>query len=273
MPVVQSAQRQFAGAQNQPESASVLTVFAEPHRGYPRMKVYYRIIEDRLALVSRQSFDERDPTIGRVNSNRFEPPTVESFKHALSRLEGIALSRIISFQFSSQGQDQPPSTQLSTLDGAAPGVSPMRPFVIYVTPSIDGAAEIALSEGEPGKAASSLRPEGWSICCPKVWADDEWCADRKCIKSVPKSRILKLTLDIRLAYIRSDEMHLRIPPKKRALYQATDFFFANGRRPQVWLVDGSPRRSAFAWQIVTFALFPHAYSSTNSQVPSNNDPI
>ncbi|KAF8313677.1 hypothetical protein DL93DRAFT_2228435 [Clavulina sp. PMI_390] len=179
---------------------------------------YYQIVEDRLALLSKQPFDQRDPTIGRVGANRIQPSTVESFKHALSRLEQIPLSRIISFCFSSDvsSQDQSDIAVLSTVDSAAPGASPARPFIITVSPIINGVAEVALSTTEPGKATSSLCPEGWVTCRPGGGYSHV---------NVRNPSGTHLT-------------HQLVTGLK--LYPKQDFCFVNMKRPSIWLLDGVP---------------------------------
>ncbi|KAF8313639.1 hypothetical protein DL93DRAFT_2080961 [Clavulina sp. PMI_390] len=87
-------------------------------------------------------------------------------KKALSRLEKIHYSRIISFRFGSSdnSQDISDSSTVSALDTAAPGASPNRPFIIHVTRVHAGVADVAESPTKEGKAASGERPVGWATC-------------------------------------------------------------------------------------------------------------
>ncbi|KAF8313678.1 hypothetical protein DL93DRAFT_2156164 [Clavulina sp. PMI_390] len=176
---------------------------------------FYRIVENHLALVSRQAFNDVTPTLGRVAVDRIIPATVDSFKDALSRLEGISRSRIISFQFSSdsESQDISNSMRLSVLDRAAPGLSPDRPFFIFVTEIKDGVADVAMSKTDPRKAVSSLRPEGWATC-------------------VPGKNYAQLRLRSPHGLRQVDEGVLVRPGQ--------DFFYADVSRPHMFFRDGIP---------------------------------
>jgi hypothetical protein len=53
--------------------------------------VYYRLYDDDGEAVSKTSFDESDPSLGRINTFTIPPPhTVASLKDCLVHVEGVS---------------------------------------------------------------------------------------------------------------------------------------------------------------------------------------
>ncbi|KAF8313627.1 hypothetical protein DL93DRAFT_2228397 [Clavulina sp. PMI_390] len=181
---------------------------------------YYRITEDSLALTCQQAFDPQDPSMGRVLAHRILPPTVSSFKKALSRLEGISFSRIIALKFSTDPESSAllDTITLSTMDRAAPGASPSRPIIITIAKVVNGVAEVVMSTTEPGKAATAERPDGWAICDCRLTSTSSLSARLDNLDGVV------------------------LTPARISVYPSSDLFFANVKRPQAGVRDGKPMK-------------------------------
>ncbi|KAF8313651.1 hypothetical protein DL93DRAFT_2167762 [Clavulina sp. PMI_390] len=178
--------------------------------------VYYQVIENGLARISLQSFDDRDPSIGRIATSRLFPSTVKTFKSALYSLEGIRSSRIISFLLTRNSSESLSDTvPLSAENNATLGASPLCPFTILVTQMEDGVADVALSSGEPGKANSSDCPEGWGTCVVGPPEKGTW------------TRLRTLT-------------GINLLDTGIKIHGAQSFFYANLKKPVVLLANAKP---------------------------------
>ncbi|KAF8313652.1 hypothetical protein DL93DRAFT_1155002 [Clavulina sp. PMI_390] len=168
---------------------------------------FYQVIMNGVAQMSAQSFDDRDYSMGRVVASRLFPQTVKAFKTALTDLESIKTSRIISFLITRNGPPEGAADNvvLSSEDGS-PGTSPRRPFTIMVTSVEDSVAEVALVPNHHDRAVSPLAPEGWATC--------------KLTESWPYAQLRTLS------GVHGIDTEVHVPVEK-------SFFYANLRRPVV----------------------------------------
>jgi hypothetical protein len=93
--------------------------------------VYYRVYDEDCGAVSKTSFDEDDPSLGRVNTLSVPPPhTVSCLKNFIIRSEGISGHNVDLFE--DEGSESPmnDSDALTLLSDTFPGFVEDRPIAI-----------------------------------------------------------------------------------------------------------------------------------------------
>ena len=92
--------------------------------------MYYRVYDDHGGAVSKTSFDENDPSLGRVNTLSVPPPhTVSSLKNLIVMSEGISGHNVQLFEDEGSESAMNDSDAL-TLSDTFPGFTEDRSIAI-----------------------------------------------------------------------------------------------------------------------------------------------
>ena len=84
--------------------------------------MYYRVYDDDGGAVSKMSFDENDPSLGRVDTLSVPPPhTVSSLKNFIIMSEGISGHNIQLFEDEDTESAMNDSDALTLLSDTYPG--------------------------------------------------------------------------------------------------------------------------------------------------------
>ena len=107
-----------------------------PH-GY---SVHYRVYDDDGEIISKTSFDENNPTLGRVNTLSVPPPhTASSLKNRISISEDLSGHNVQLFEDEASDSAMNDSDALTLLSDTFPGVIEDRPIAItYESGTKDG---------------------------------------------------------------------------------------------------------------------------------------
>jgi len=96
-----------------------------------RLSVYYRVYDDDGGAVSKTSFGENDPSLGRVNTLSVPPPhTVSCLKNFIIRTEGISGHNVQLFKDEDSESAMNDSDPLTVLSDTCPGFIEDRPIAI-----------------------------------------------------------------------------------------------------------------------------------------------
>jgi hypothetical protein len=92
--------------------------------------VYYRVYDEDCGAVSKTSFDEDDPSLGRVNTLSVSPPyTVSCLKNLIIMSEGISGHNVQLFEDESESAMND-SDALTLLSDTFPGFIEDQPIAI-----------------------------------------------------------------------------------------------------------------------------------------------
>ena len=98
-----------------------------PHR----FSVYYRVYDGDGGTVSKTSFGESDPSLGRASTLSVPPPhTVSSLKNFIMRSEGISGHNVQLFEDENSESAMNDSDALTLLSDAFPGLMEDQPIAI-----------------------------------------------------------------------------------------------------------------------------------------------
>jgi len=93
--------------------------------------VYYRVYDDDCGAVSKTSFNEKDPSLGRVNTLSVPPPhTVSCLKNFIIMSEGILGHNVQLFEDEGSDSAMNDSDALTLLSDTFPGFVEDRPIAI-----------------------------------------------------------------------------------------------------------------------------------------------
>ena len=100
------------------------------HRPH-QFSVYYRVYDDDGDIVSKTSFDENNPSLGRVNTLSLPPPhTVSSLKNRVITSEDLSGHNVQLFADESSDSAINDSDALTLLSDTFPGFIEDRPIAI-----------------------------------------------------------------------------------------------------------------------------------------------
>jgi hypothetical protein len=95
--------------------------------------VYYRVYDHDGGAVSKTSFDEDDPSLGRVNTLSVPPPhTVSCLKNFIIRSEGISGHNVDLFEDEGSESAMNDSDALTLLSDTFPGFIEDRAYSNYI---------------------------------------------------------------------------------------------------------------------------------------------
>ena len=108
----------------------------QPHK----FSVYYRIYDDDGDVVSKTSFDENNPSLGRVNTLSVPPPhTVFSLKNRVIASEDVSGHDVQLFEDESSDAAMNDSDAFTLLSDTFPGFIEDQPMAItYESGTTDG---------------------------------------------------------------------------------------------------------------------------------------
>ena len=93
--------------------------------------MYYRVYDDDIGAVSKTSFDENDPCLGRVSTLSVPPPhTVSSLKNLIVMSEGISGHNVQLFEDEGSESAMNDSDALTLLSDTFPGYTEDRSIAI-----------------------------------------------------------------------------------------------------------------------------------------------
>ena len=93
--------------------------------------MYYRVYDDHGGAVSKTSFDENDPCLGRVSTLSVPPPhTVSSLKNFIVMHEGISGHNVQLFEDEGSESAMDDSDALTLLSDTFPGSTEDRSIAI-----------------------------------------------------------------------------------------------------------------------------------------------
>ena len=93
--------------------------------------MYYRVYDDDSGAVSKTSFDENDPSLGRVSTLSVPPPhTVSSLKNLIVMSEGMSGHNVELFEDEASESAMDDSDALTLLSGTFPGFTEDRSIAI-----------------------------------------------------------------------------------------------------------------------------------------------
>ena len=93
--------------------------------------VYYVVYDDDGEIVSKTSFDENNPSLGRVNTLSVHPPhTVSSLKHRIIMSEDLSDHNVQLFEEGASDSAMNDSDLLTILSDTFPGFTEDRPIAI-----------------------------------------------------------------------------------------------------------------------------------------------
>ena len=93
--------------------------------------MYYRVYDDDSGAVSKTSFDENDPCLGRVSTLSVPPPhTVSSLKNLIVMSEGILGNNVQLFEDEGSESAMNDSDALTLLSDTFPGCTEARSIAI-----------------------------------------------------------------------------------------------------------------------------------------------
>jgi len=93
--------------------------------------VYYRVYDDDGGAVSKTSFDENDPSLGRVNTLSIPPPhTVSSLKNHIIQSEDLSGQNFQLFEDEGSDSAMNDSDALTLFSDTLPGFIEDRPIAI-----------------------------------------------------------------------------------------------------------------------------------------------
>ena len=109
------------------------------HRPY-RFSVYYRVYDDDGDVVSKTSFDENNPSLGRINTLSVPPPhTVFSLKNCVFASEDLSGHDVQLFDDESSDSAMSDGDALTLLSDTFPGFMEGQPMAItYESETTDG---------------------------------------------------------------------------------------------------------------------------------------
>ena len=107
-----------------------------PHK----FSVYYRVYDDDGDIISKTSFNQNNPSLGRVNTLSVPPPhTVSSLKNRVIISEDLSGHNVQLFKDEGSDSDMNDSDALTLLSDAFPGSIEDRPIAItYESGTADG---------------------------------------------------------------------------------------------------------------------------------------
>lgn len=109
--------------------------------------VYYRYYNKEGETASKMSFDEDDPTLGRINSLSVAPPfNVSSLKARLAKVEGIAANNLQLFEDLSADSPMNDSDSIALLTDQYPGSTADEPMAFVCLNSVDSLSASKLPE-------------------------------------------------------------------------------------------------------------------------------
>ena len=98
-----------------------------PHK----FSVYYCIYDDDGEIVSKTSFDENNPSLGRVNTLSVPPPhTASSLKNYIIKSEDVSVNNVLLFEDEGSESAMNDSDTLTLLSDTFPGSKEDRPIAI-----------------------------------------------------------------------------------------------------------------------------------------------
>ena len=102
--------------------------------------VYYHVYDDVAEIVSKTSFDESNPTLGRVDTLSVPPPhTVSSLKNCIIKSEDVSGHNVQLFEDEGSESATSDSDALTLLSDTFPGFTEDRPVAItYESGTKDG---------------------------------------------------------------------------------------------------------------------------------------
>ena len=108
----------------------------EPHN----FSVYYCIYDDDGEIVSKTSFDENNPSLGRVNTLSVPPPyTASSLRNCIIKSEDVSGHNVQLFEDEDSEFAMNDSDALTLLSDTFPGFIPDRPIAVtYESGTITG---------------------------------------------------------------------------------------------------------------------------------------
>jgi len=93
--------------------------------------VYYRVYDDDGEIVSKTSFNENNPSLGRVNTLSVPPPhTASSLKNCIIKSEDVSGHNVQLFEDEGSGSAMNDSDALNLLSNIFPGFTEDRPMAI-----------------------------------------------------------------------------------------------------------------------------------------------
>ena len=93
--------------------------------------MYYRVYDDDGGAVTKTSFDENDPSLGRVDTLSVPPPhTVSSLKNFIIMSEGISGHNVQLFEDEDTESATRDSDVLTLLSDTFPGFTEDRPIAV-----------------------------------------------------------------------------------------------------------------------------------------------
>ena len=93
--------------------------------------MYYRVYDDDGGAVSKTSFDENDPALGRVDTLSVPPPhTVSCLKNVIIMSEGISGHNVKLFEDEDTESAMNDSDALTLRSDTYPGFTEARPIAI-----------------------------------------------------------------------------------------------------------------------------------------------
>ena len=93
--------------------------------------VYYHVYDDVAEIVSKTSFDESNPTLGRVDTLSVPPPhTVSSLKNCIIKSEDVSGHNVQLFEDEGSESATSDSDALTLLSDTFPGSIEDRPIAI-----------------------------------------------------------------------------------------------------------------------------------------------
>ena len=99
--------------------------------GLTTFSVYYRVYDDDGDIVSKTSFDENNPSLGRVNTLSLPPPhTVSSLKNCIIKSEDLSGHNVQLFEDGASNSAMNDSDELTLLSDTFPGSTEDRPIAM-----------------------------------------------------------------------------------------------------------------------------------------------
>ena len=93
--------------------------------------MYYRVYDDDGEIVSKTSFDENDPSLGRINTLSVPPPyTASSLKNCIIKSEDISGQNVQLFEDEDSESAMNDGDALTLLSDTFPGSVENRPTAI-----------------------------------------------------------------------------------------------------------------------------------------------
>ncbi|KIJ94506.1 hypothetical protein K443DRAFT_110283, partial [Laccaria amethystina LaAM-08-1] len=161
------------------ERRSQVTSAVEPREvfesDYEQCYVYYRVYDDDGDIVSKTSFDENNPSLGRVNTLSVPPPhTASSLRKRIIISEDLSGHNVQLYEDEGSQSAMNDSDALTLLSDTFPGFIKHRPMAItYESGTTNGSADNEdLNEIQKEFGGSNLELEEENLACVPCELDE-----------------------------------------------------------------------------------------------------